>query len=94
MPLQRRLPKLPGFTPINRVEYQPVNLAQLDKHFAAGDTVDAAALVKVGVLRDADEPFKVLGHGELTKKLTVVAGKFSASAKEAIEAAGGTIEAA
>ena len=93
-PLAMRLPKLPGFRNINRVEYAPVNVARLEGLFEDGDTVDAEALVAKGVIKHEFIPVKVLGDGELTKKLTVKVDKVSASAQAKIEAAGGKVEAA
>lgn len=91
-PLAMRLPKLPGFRNINRVEYAPVNVSRLDAIFADGDVVDTEALVAKGVIKKAYELVKVLGDGEITKKLTVKVDKVSASAKAKIEAAGGKVE--
>lgn len=91
-PLAMRLPKLPGFRNVNRVEYAPVNVSRLEGLFADGDTVDAAALVEKGVIKDASTLVKVLGDGEITKKLTVRVDKVSASAQAKIEAAGGKVE--
>ena len=91
-PLAMRLPKLPGFRNINRVEYAPVNVARLEALFADGDTVNGETLVEKGVIKSALIPVKVLGDGELTKKLTVATEKVSASAKAKIEAAGGKVE--
>jgi len=88
--LARRLPKR-GFTKFSAVEYAEVNLAQLEK-FEEGAVVDLEALVAAKVISKQMKSVKVLGKGELTKKLTVKANKFSASAKEAIEKAGGTAE--
>ncbi len=90
MPLQRRVPKF-GFTNINRVEYQGVNLDSLqqlvdDKKIK--DTVDLDTLLSLGVTGKNDL-VKILGRGELKAKLKVTAHKFTASAKAAIEAAGG-----
>ncbi len=90
MPLQRRVPKR-GFNNIFRVEYAVVNLAALET-FKDGATVDAEALVKAGKIKNAAKPVKILANGNLTKKLTVKADAFSASAKEKIEAAGGKAE--
>lgn len=89
-PLFRRLPKR-GFTNINRKEYAIVNLDALNR-FEDGAEVTAALLLETGVVSNEKAGIKVLGHGTLSKKLTVKAHKFSASAKEAIENAGGTIE--
>ena len=91
-PLAMRLPKLPGFKNRNRVEYAPVNVARLEALFADGETVDGASLVEKGVIKHDYVPVKVLGDGELTKKLTVRVEKVSASAKAKIEAAGGKVE--
>ena len=91
-PLARRLPKLPGFTNINRVEYAPVNVGRLEEKFNAGDVVNGESLVAAGIIKHADALVKVLGDGELTKALTVKVDKVSASAKAKIEAAGGKVE--
>ena len=90
MPLQRRLPKR-GFNNLNRVEYAVVNVRGLEQQFADGTVVDPALLVEHGLVRSGRR-VKVLGDGELTKKLTVKAHKFSESAKARIESAGGAIE--
>jgi len=90
MPLQRRVPKF-GFTNINRVEYQGVNLDTLQElvdNKKIKDAVDFQTLVDLG-LAGKNELVKILGRGELKSKLTVTAHKFTASAKAAIEAAGG-----
>ncbi|EDP97955.1 50S ribosomal protein L15 [Kordia algicida OT-1] len=90
MPLQRRVPKF-GFTNINRKEYQGVNLDRLQELVDEGkitDTVDLQILVANRVARKNDL-VKILGRGELKSKLKVTAHKFTASAKAAIEAAGG-----
>jgi large subunit ribosomal protein L15 len=89
MPLQRRLPKR-GFRSRNRTVYAVVNLRGLD-HFAEGTIVDPAALVAHGLVRRG-HLVKVLGAGDLNKKLTVKAHKFSDSAKTRIESAGGVVE--
>jgi len=90
LPLQRRLPKR-GFTSMNRIEYTLVNIAQLDM-FEAGSTVDANALVAKGLIKSACCNIKILGNGDITKSLNIVATKFSQSAKDKIVAAGGTAE--
>lgn len=90
MPLQRRLPKQPGFRNPNRVEYAAVNVGRLEVEFADGDEVTPEALRERGLARK-DLPVKVLGGGELTKKLTVTADAASASARAKIDAAGGSI---
>ena len=89
-PLFRRLPKR-GFTNINAKEYALVNLDQLNV-FEDGAEVTPAALKEAGVIRSEKSGVKVLGNGELTKKLTVKAAKFSKSAEAAITAKGGSIE--
>jgi large subunit ribosomal protein L15 len=90
MPLHRRLPKR-GFTNIFKTEFHVLNLSDLEQ-FDSGATVDEAALRSAGVVKGGRRKVKVLGNGELTKKLTVRADKFSKSAREKIEAAGGTCQ--
>ena len=90
MPIYRRLPKR-GFTNPNRVEYAIVNLDTLNR-FEEGTVVTPELLVKEGVVKNLKGGLKVLGNGELEKKLTVKAHKFSASAQEKINAAGGATE--
>jgi large subunit ribosomal protein L15 len=92
MVLSMRLPKLPGFNNVNRTEYAPVNVARLEAVFADGDVVDAESLVEKGVIKSVDTPVKVLGQGDLTKKLTVRVDAVSASAESKIVAAGGKVE--
>ncbi|MCI1904014.1 MAG: 50S ribosomal protein L15 [Enterococcaceae bacterium] len=89
-PLFRRIPKR-GFTNINRKEYAIINLSDLNR-FNDGAEVTAAALKEAGLVKDAKAGIKVLGNGSLEKKLTVKAAKFSKTAKEAIEARGGSVE--
>ena len=92
IPLYRRLPKR-GFTNyLFKKEYAIINLETLDKLFNDGDTVNIETLLNNGVVRKELCGLKVLGRGEITKKLTVQAKIFSASAKEKIEAAGGKAE--
>ena len=91
-PLAMRLPKLPGFKNHNRVEYAPVNVERLEALYADGETVDGESLMAKGVIKHDYIPVKVLGNGEITKKLTVKVDKVSASAKAKIEAAGGKVE--
>ena len=91
-PLARRLPKLPGFTNINRVEYKAVNVSRLELKYEAGEVVDGASLKAKGIIKKEDELVKVLGDGEITKALTVRVDKVSANAKAKIEAAGGKVE--
>lgn len=91
IPLYRRLPKR-GFTnDMFKKEYTIVNVSALDK-FEDGATVDAAALIEAGLVKKICDGVKILGNGEITKKLTVKATIFSAGAKEKIEAAGGKVE--
>ena len=90
MPLYRRVPKK-GFTNIFRTESATVNVGQLEA-FDNGAVVTAAMLKEAKIIRKTLDGVKVLGNGELTKKLTVEAAKFTASAKEKIEALGGKAE--
>ena len=91
-PLARRLPKLPGFTNINRTEYVPVNVGRLELKYEAGEVVNGETLKAKGIIKHADDLVKVLGDGELTKALTVKVDKVSKSAQAKIEAAGGKVE--
>jgi large subunit ribosomal protein L15 len=91
MPLVRRIPKR-GFTNIFRIEYEIVNLRELERVFADGETVSPAVLAKQGLIRKDTSLIKILATGELTKKLVVEAHKFSGSAQSKIEAAGGRCE--
>jgi len=92
MPLHRRLPKR-GFTNNFKREWADVNLADLERQFDAGATVTPEALVEKGLVRKSQQSsIVVLGNGELQKSLTISAHRFSASAKEKIESAGGKAE--
>ncbi|HVM19409.1 MAG TPA: 50S ribosomal protein L15 [Egibacteraceae bacterium] len=91
MPLQRRLPKLPGFTPRNRVEYATVNVGKLDAAFDDGAEVTPDELRAKGLIRRGDAPVKILGDGELSKKLTIAAHAFTQTARSKVEAGGGTV---
>jgi large subunit ribosomal protein L15 len=89
-PLFQRLPKR-GFTNINRKDFAIVNLSTLNR-FEEGTEVTPDLLLETGIVSNVKSGVKILGNGQLEKKLTVKANKFSASAKEAIESAGGTVE--
>ncbi|MDE7250205.1 MAG: 50S ribosomal protein L15 [Lachnospiraceae bacterium] len=91
MPLYRRIPKR-GFTCPSSKEIVGINLGVLNDRFEDGAVVDVEALIESGVVKNPRDGVKILGNGEITKKLTVKANAFSASAKEKIEAAGGTAE--
>ena len=90
MPIHMRLPKLKGFKNPFKVEFQVVNLDRLGALFPDGGTVDVDALIAKGAVRDG-QPVKVLGQGDLSVKVDITVQAFSASAKEKIEAAGGTV---
>ncbi len=91
MPLYRRLPKR-GFKNRNTKDIVAVNVAMLDKFFNDGDEVTIETMLAKGVFAHAKDGVKILGNGELTKKLNVKVNAFSASAKEKIEALGGSAE--
>ena len=90
MPLYRRIPKR-GFTNINSKEIIAINVSDLER-FEDGATVDVNTLLETGVIKKRGDGVKVLGNGKLTKKLNVKVDAYSASAKEIIEALGGTAE--
>ena len=90
MPLQRRIPKR-GFNNIFAKKYAAINVSALER-FEDGATVDEKAIIEAGILKKPLDGIKILGNGELTKKLTVSVAAFSASAKQKIEAAGGKAE--
>ena len=90
MPLYRRIPKR-GFTNISRKEFAVVNLDKLN-NFDNGTEVTPALLIESGLVKNQKDGVKILGNGQLDKKLTVKANKFSASAVKAIEQAGGNTE--
>jgi large subunit ribosomal protein L15 len=92
IPLVRRAPHLRGFKNFTRVEFLALNLDTLADRFPAGSTVDGATLFNARLLDSPDQPFKILCRGELPHALTVRAPRLSASAKEAITAAGGSFE--
>ena len=90
MPLYRRLPKR-GFTNRNSKEIVAINISELER-FRSGSTVTIEKMMEVGLVKNPRDGVKILGNGEFTKKLNVKANAFSASAKEKIEALGGTVE--
>ncbi len=91
-PLHRRLPQVRGFKPINKTIYALVNLDVLEDKFDAGAEITPEALMAAGLVRDLHHGLKILGNGNVTKKFTVRAHKFSKSAQEKLVAAGGTVE--
>ncbi len=91
MPLYRRIPKR-GFTCPSSKEIVAINLGVLNDRFEEGDVVDVEALIETGIVKNPKDGVKILGNGEITKKLTVKVNAFSATAKEKIEAAGGSAE--
>ena len=91
LPLVRRLPVKRGFNNPNKITYQPVNIRDLDA-FEEGTEVNPVALAIVGLLKKPDAPVVILGDGDLDVALTVKAHRFSRSAREKIESAGGTAE--
>lgn len=92
LPLVRRLPFKRGFTNIFRVEYQEVNTGLLEVQFDPGTEITPELLAEFGIIRNVNQPIVVLGDGDLTKKLTVKAHRFSKSAQEKITGAGGSTE--
>ena len=101
-PIHVRVPKLRGFKPINRIDYQVVNVGRISEYAAAGRfgveagsepiTVNAEVLASAGLVSHADRPVKVLGDGDLDVKVFVAADAFTASAKSKIEDAGGFVQ--
>lgn len=91
-PLNRRLPKMRGFKNPFRVEYDVINLAKLEQAYLPGEEVTPESLREKGLIRKGSNPVKVLGAGELSKKLSVKVHAASATASEKITAAGGTVE--
>jgi len=92
LPFVRKLPFKRGFTNLRRQDYQEVSLGRLDKLFVKNGVVTPETLTSVGVMKDLSLPVVVLGDGEISKPLTVKVHRISASAKAAIEKAGGTVE--
>ena len=92
MPLHMRIPKLKGFKNPNKVDFQVVNVATINRLFPEGGDVTVSDLVAKGAVRSG-QPVKILGQGEISVAVTVTANKFSSSARDKIDAAGGsTIE--
>ena len=91
MPLQRRVPKR-GFVNIFGKEFSIVNVSALDQSFEDGAVVDIDALIEKGLVKKVLDGVKILGNGEISKKLTVQVNAYSESAKQKIEAAGGKAE--
>ena len=101
-PIHVRVPKLRGFKPVNRVEYQVVNVGRISEYAAAGRfgsvpgsdpiTVNAEVLASAGLISHADRPVKLLGDGDLEVKVFVAAEAFTAGARSKIEAAGGYVQ--
>ena len=90
LPLIRRVPYIRGFTNMFKKQYSLVNIEGLER-FSAGAEVTPEALVQVGLIKNTRKPIKILGEGDLDRPLTVKAHCFSASAREKIEAAGGSV---
>lgn len=88
----RRIPKRGFSNALFRKEYRIVNLGVIEANFKSGASVDAKALEAAGLISHSGHPLKVLGVGDLSKKVTVTAAKFSASARQKIEAAGGVCQ--
>jgi large subunit ribosomal protein L15 len=92
LPLTKRMPKLRGFNNRFKVEYVPVNVDELERRFEAQAEVSAQSLAGAGLLGNSKDPVVVLARGEISKPLTVKVQRISATAKQKIEAAGGTVE--
>ena len=92
LPLTKRLPKLRGFNNRFKVHFVPVNLDQLDRFYGEQNEVTPASLASVGLLGNVNDPVVVLARGEVTKPLAVKVQRISATAKQKIEAAGGSVE--
>ena len=92
LPLVRRLPFKRGFSNIFRINYQEVNVDQLEDRFEAGAEISPETLAEAGLIREATEPVVMLGRGELGTAYTVKAHRFTKGARKKIEEAGGSIE--
>jgi len=91
-PIYRKMPKLGGFTSINRVEYQAINLSTLDTNFTDGEIVNAETLHSKGLIRDKAKKIKLLANGELKRKLTIVVNASSKVATEKAKESKSTVE--
>jgi large subunit ribosomal protein L15 len=92
LPLARRLPFKRGFTNINKITYKPINLGRLAEFDFSKTEVTPEVLANVGLIKKASDPVVILGDGEMNIAITIKAHRFSKSAREKIEAAGGTAE--
>jgi large subunit ribosomal protein L15 len=92
LPLARRLPFKRGFTNIRKITYKPVNLDRLTEFDLSGTEVTPAVMAELGLLKKATDPVVILGDGDVSIAMTVKAHRFSKSARQKIEAAGGTAE--
>ena len=92
LPLARRLPFKRGFTNINKIHYTPVNLNQLSDFDFEGEAITPEVLMVIGLLKKETDPVVILGDGEVDSPLIIHAHRFSKSAREKIEAAGGSVE--
>jgi large subunit ribosomal protein L15 len=92
LPLIKRLPSLRGFNNVFKTQYNIVNLDTLDSRYQNGGEVNPESLVEIGVIKNNKKPVKVLGRGNLSNSLNVSAHKFSETAKNSIEEAGGSIQ--
>lgn len=91
-PIFRKMPKLKGFNNPNHISFQAVNVSSLNENFNDNDEVDVIKLFEKNLISQKNQPVKILGDGEITKKLTVKVTRVSASAKEKIEKAKGTVQ--
>lgn len=92
LPLARRLPYKRGFTNIRKIYYTPINLKNLAEYDFGAELITPEVLFEVGLVKKSTDPIVILGEGEVSTPLNIKAHRFSASAKEKIEAAGGTVE--
>ena len=92
LPMIKRLPSLRGFTNVFKKQFNAVNLDRIIEKFPEGGDIETKDLVGARVIRDNGHPTKILGRGEVTVALSIAANKFTKSAKEKIEAAGGSVK--